>query len=110
MASAVTMAHETIAVSNAVKELTAAGTTGYKQFEPFGCSAEIHVVTNTIRYWKDSSAAAASATVGLVAIAGAIITLRDYEEVKGFRCIRESADATIQVQYKTLGGHAQATQ
>lgn len=88
-------AHETITVST-----TALGFNSvlYEQASGNASSALVAVETNAIRWFADGTIAPTT-TVGFPAAAGSNIEICGFSNIKNFRMIRQSADATITVQY-----------
>lgn len=92
-------AHETLAVSTAVKTLTA-GTFEPTDFLPVRCrGALITVHAQPLRYTLDGTSPVA-ATTGHVAASGAEIFIKGYHNVKNFKAIRDGGtDSQIGVTY-----------
>ena len=88
-------AHETIAVSNVAKGLTVA--TFSPASGPGAQGAIIAVEGNDVRFWTDGTDP--TATVGVLAVVGATITLNGQNDLRGFRVIRKTLDATLSVIY-----------
>ena len=89
-------AHETIAVSNSAKSLTVA--TFSPASGPGAQGALIAVEGNDVRFWTDGTDP--TATVGVLAVVGATITLNGQNDLRGFRVIRKTLDATLSVIYQ----------
>lgn len=62
--------------------------------------AEVNVVDNPIRYTLDGTTP--TATVGIKAPAGSIISLQDKKAVNGFKAIAESTDAEVEIAFFTV--------
>lgn len=94
--------YEKIAVSTVVKTLTAGTlektTTAVAHDIGRVRLAFITVETNSIRYTEDGTAPT-SGDVGHLVTAGSVITIFGFQNLKNFKCIRDSADATIRVTY-----------
>lgn len=59
--------------------------------------ALVSIETNAVRFWSDGSAP--TATVGHPVAAASMIEVCGYGNIKNFRMIRQSADATATVSY-----------
>ncbi len=64
-------------------------------------AARLHIETDQIRYWLSDKLPTASD--GILTEAGDIIILETAEEVRDFRAIRVTADATLMVEYGNYG-------
>ena len=64
-------------------------------------AARIHIETDQIRYWLSDKIPTSSD--GILTEAGDIIILETTEEVREFRAIRVTLDATLMVEYGNYG-------
>jgi hypothetical protein len=88
-------AHETITVSS-----TALGFTNalYEQGSGNAASALVAVETNAIRWWADGTTTP-TASVGMPAAANATLEICGFSNIKKFRMIRQTSDASVSVSY-----------
>lgn len=87
-------AHETLTVSS-----TALGFTAnlYDQGSGQAASALVTITGDNIRFWSDGGTP--TATVGHLVTVGTPIEVCGFGNVKNFRMIRQTTDATVSVSY-----------
>jgi len=87
-------AHETITVSN-----TALGFTSNLINQGAGQAtfALVTVAVDNVRFWSDGTAP--TATVGHIVVAGTPVSVCGFDNIKNFKMIRVTTDATVSVSY-----------
>jgi hypothetical protein len=87
-------AHETLTVSN-----TALGFTSglINQGGGQATFALVTVAVDNVRFWSDGTAP--TATVGHIVVAGTPVSVCGFDNIKNFKMIRVTTDATVSVSY-----------
>jgi len=87
-------AHETLTVSSTALPFTA---TVYDSGSGRPQSALVTIATDNIRFWSDGTAP--TATIGHLGTAGTPIEVCGFSNLKNWRMIRQTTDATVSVSY-----------